>query len=417
MTPARRTGNELAIEGFNMVESLPGYEAAVFNHYQEIPIELWNSCVTENNLFLSHRYLQVLEESSPPGMQFRYVILKSGGNAVAVIYFQLVNLSDAGLGGILNLEEYGGLAGSLSSRINDILFSPGKNKTSYILVCGNLLVSGEHGIAAKTKEEFKKALEFIAPVKKIISHSLPSNARLVAFMVKDFYDSQNVIARDVIRKDYFLLNTDPEMIFDVNPEWKKFEDYRAALSSKYRVRANSVISKIEGITVRQLSLSEIISYRNEIFELNDQVIRKAPVKLARPSESYFIKLKEEYKENYRLNGFFLEEKLIAFTSGLWNSEHYEAHYIGLNYNLNQQYSLYQNILYYYIGDAIHCGSAKLFFGRTALEIKSTTGARPYHLSCYFRFANRVLNVLAKPLVSSAGPKDWIPRDPFKNSTA
>lgn len=413
MTIQSNAGSTLISGDSNVLQSLPGYEVSLFKLCEEIPVDEWNNCISDGNLFLSPRYLSAAEKSCPPGMQFRYAILKTGGSAVAVIYFQLVNLSDAGLGGILNLDEYGGLAGSLSSRINDILFSPGKNRESFILVCGNLLVSGEHGVSAINDEEFKKALEAIAPVKKIIAHTLPSNARLVAFMVKDFFDTQNVIARSVLRKDYFLLNTDPEMIFEVDPQWKNFDDYRSALSSKYRIRANNVLSKMEHVMVHDLSINEIISHRDEIFELNDQVIRKAPVKLARPSETYFLKLKEEYKENYRLNGFFIDGKMIAFTSGLWNSEHYEAHYIGLDYTLNQQYNLYQNILYFYIRDAINCGSAKLFFGRTALEIKSTTGARPHHLSCYFRFANRVLNVLAKPLVSSTGPKEWIPRDPFK----
>lgn len=408
--------NSVAFSKLFSLPSAPGHVIEVFTSVDDILPSEWQQCLNDSNPFLSLRYLSAAEKSKLPGMQFRYAIIRSSGQPVSVLYFQLVNLSDAGLGGILNLDEYGGLAGSLSSRINDILFSPGKNKESYILVCGNLLVSGEHGVAAVSDEEFKLAIEAIAPAKKIIAHSLPANARLVAFMVKDFYDHLNGIARPILKRDYFLLNTDPEMIFEVRPEWKNFDDYRAALSSKYRIRANNVISKLGSVVIRELSLDQIISSESDIYQLNCHVVNKAPVKLARPSESYFINLKKEYGDHYRINGFFLNEKIIAFTSGLWNESHYEAHYIGLDYEYNQQYSLYQNILYSYINDAISCGSEKLFFGRTALEIKSTTGARPHHLSCYFRFANRVLNTLAKPLVSSTGPKDWIPRDPFKNTS-
>ncbi|HMT29026.1 MAG TPA: hypothetical protein PKD91_07090 [Bacteroidia bacterium] len=137
------------------------------------------------------------------------------------------------------------------------------------------------------------------------------------------------------------------------------------------------------------------------------------MKLIRPSSGYFVNLKKRFGEYYKIKGFFLGDKMIAFTSAMWNNKHFEAHYIGLDYEFNSEYNLYQNILYSYINDAIVCGSEQLFFGRTALEIKSTVGAKPVPLYCYFRFANRVINTLARPLVSSTGPRNWIPRDPFR----
>lgn len=281
------------------------------------------------------------------------------------------------------------------------------------MVCGNLLVSGDHGVAATDKEAFAKALQCITAAKKIIGQSLGSHARLVAFMAKDFYEDKNVQAAPILKKDYFLLNTDPEMIFTVNPEWNNFDDYLAALSSKYRIRANNVKAKLGTVQIKDLSLDEIIEKEQELFLLNDQVIRKAPVKLIRPSPSYFTNLKRNFGDHYNIKAFLLDGQIIAFTSALWNEHHYEAHYIGIDYAYNAEYSLYQNILYSYINDAIFARSSKLFYGRTALEIKSTVGAKPNQLYCYFRFANRVINTLARPLVSSTGPQNWIPRDPFK----
>lgn len=390
-----------------------GCEVNIYSSIHDVPHGDWNSCVKPDNLFLTENYLQTVEASNLPGLQTRYAVIKYHTDSRAVLYFQIVNLSDKGLGGILNLDEYGGLASSLSSRINDLLFSPGGDKSSYLMVCGNLLVSGDHGVAATDKEAFSKALQCITAAKKIIGQSLGSNARLVAFMVKDFYEDKNVQAAPILKRDYFLLNTDPEMIFTVNPEWNSFEDYLAALSSKYRIRANNAKTKLGNVTIKDLSLAEIIEKEQELFLLNDQVIRKAPVKLIRPSSSYFINLKKNFGDHYNIKAFALDGKMIAFTSALWNEHHYEAHYIGIDYAYNTEYSLYQNILYSYINDAILSCSSKLFFGRTALEIKSTVGAKPHQLYCYFRFANRVINTLARPMVSSTGPQNWIPRDPFK----
>lgn len=389
------------------------YEGILFESISGVNDSDWDGCVSDAALFLTRKYLRACEESSLPGLQFRYLTMKLNGIPKAIAYFQLVNLSDAGLGGILNLEEYGGLAGSLSGRINNILFDPDSGRKSFLLVCGNLLVSGNHGIAAVDESSFQAVMGAIVQVKKAIEKSLPSNSRIVGYMVKDFYDSENELAAPILKKDYFCLNTDPEMIVDIRPEWNTFDDYLEDLSSKYRIRAKNALTKLGPVVIRELSEEEVKLNIARLYELNDNVIRKAPVKLVRPSAPYFLNLKEQYGPHFRVKGFFLENELVAFTSAVWSPLHMEAHCIGLDYTLNLQYSLYLNILYTYIKDAIDCKSSRLYFGRTALEIKSTTGARPHYLGCYFRFANRILNSLARPLVSSTGPGQWIPRDPFK----
>ncbi|MBL0343470.1 MAG: hypothetical protein IPP71_23005 [Bacteroidetes bacterium] len=386
----------------------------VFDSITDVPLDKWENCIEMDDLFLSKKYLSVVERSALPGMKVRYVILSYDDSVKAILYFQVINLSDAGLGGILNLEEYGGLAATISTRINDLLFSPSGEKSSFLLVCGNLLLSGDHGIRAVDDEAYSKAVQCISGIKKLINESLGNNARIVAYMVKDFYEKEDKLAGPALKKDYFLLNTDPEMIFEIRPQWSNFEDYLSSLSSKYRLRANNVKAKLGNVIIRDLSLEEIIDAESALFSFNEQVIRKAPVKLVKPSSAYFVNLKRTFGDNYNIKAFILNNEIIAFTSALWNKKHFEAHYIGIDYSLNSEYSLYQNILYSYINDAITCKSKQLFFGRTALEIKSTTGAKPHTLSCYFRFANRVISTLAKPLVSSTGPRSWIPRDPFKN---
>ncbi len=387
--------------------------AFVYSNISAVPELDWDTFMKDSDIFLSRKYLSVVEESSLPGLQFRYVILKSGKQVRSVLYFQLVNLSDEGLGGILDLEEYGGMAAGISAKINNLLFNPGNGRKSYLLVCGNLLVSGNHGVRAVSNEAFAEAIGSISMLKKHFSFASDKSCRIVAQMVKDYYNDEDAVAGPLLRKDYFLLNTDPEMIFERRREWKNFDDYLSALSSKYRVRTNQSLSKMEHVEVRELTTDEIIDREAELFELNCRVMKKAPVKLVKPSSAYFVNLKRAYGDHYRINGFFIDGNLVAFTSALWNESHFEAHYIGIDYHFNKDFALYQNILYIYIRDFIECGSERLYFGRTALEIKSAAGARPHHLACYFRLANRIVNTLARPLVSSTGPGNWVPRDPFR----
>lgn len=390
-----------------------GFKATVYSNIHQIPEDHWNQCLGSEDIFLSLKYLDIVEKSDMPGMQYRYVVLQSDHAVKAILYFQLVNLSDEELGGVLDLQEYGGIASGISSRINQLLFHPAKGKTSWLLVCGNLLVSGNHGIRAVNGEAFREAVKAIEPIKGYFVFEMGPQNRMVAFMVKDFYEEEHQLAGPTLVKDYFLLNTDPEMIFDAHPEWNDFNDYLNALSSKYRIRANQAIGKMKPVTVRELDTIEVEANNERIFELNSLVMSRAPVRLTRPGQNYFINMKRGFGKQFRLNGIFLDHKLVAFTSALWNRDHYEAHYIGLDYECNRQCSLYQNILYLYIRDFIESRSKRLYFGRTALEIKSATGARPHQLACYFRFTNKVLNTLARPLIAMTGPGTWIQRDPFK----
>jgi len=389
-----------------------GLEILLYHSFDKVNRQHWESCLTPGNIFLSSKYLISAEKSKIPQLQFRYAILYLHHKPVAVLCFQIIELSGGGEG-LINLEDYGGLAMSLSTKLNNLLFNSPTGKKSYMLVCGSMLASGEYGISAISDNMFIKAVKSIAPVKKVIESDLGSKNRLVAFMVKDFYNHNDKLAAPILKKNYSQLRTDPEMIFDVNKSWRSFDDYLAALSSKYRVRANKVLSKLEDITIRELSISDIETYAKPITNLFNQVMNKAPVRLLRPSTLYCRELKRHFGNHYNLKGFFLNHKMIAFTSSLWNRKHYEAHHIGIDYHYNREYMLYQNILYSYIKDAIYAGTERLYLGRTALEMKSTVGAKPHELNCYFRFSGRMLNAFLRPVIRKTGPGTWVPRDPFR----
>ena len=91
-----------------------------------------------------------------------------------------------------------------------------------------------------------------------------------------------------------------------------------------------------------------------------------------------------------MKGFYAGEELIAFSSWFEMPDNtIEAHYIGMDYELNSKLELYQNILYSFIELAIETGKQKVNLGRTAAEIKTTVGARANELTCYVQPPNTV----------------------------
>jgi hypothetical protein len=94
----------------------------------------------------------------------------------------------------------------------------------------------------------------------------------------------------------------------------------------------------------------------------------------------------------------------------------EAHYIGLDYEYNGQFNLYQNVLYGMIDEAIKNKLSKVNLGRTAAEIKTTVGAKPVDLICYIKPQNTISKLIQKPFISYLQPAEWIPRNPFKEES-
>jgi len=384
----------------------------VYDTVTDVPLQDWNRLVDGKGAFLSFKYLKALEDSRLPGLFFRYAILKSQDNPVAAYVFQCVDLGNDELGGVLNLDNYGGVNSSIAASVNKLLFKRSKGKSPCVMVCGSLLSSGEYGIASVDEKHFSFAIRKYEHVRSAVIKSI-TGYKVVAEMVKDFYDNSHSIAQDGLKRVGSPLRTDPEMIVNIDPAWKSFEDYLQALSSKYRIRANSVLRAASNLELRALSLQEMDTLHDRMEYLFGQVRDKAPVRLVRPDCSYLITLKQAFKERFVVTGYFDQSEMVAFRTCLLDGVNAEAHYIGIDYSNNKQYSLYQNILYGLIDDAILHGAQKLYLGRTAVEMKTTVGAEASRLSCYLKFSSRIINALFQAASAGLGPKEWTPRSPFK----
>lgn len=387
----------------------------VYSTVSEIPASDWTNASEIDKVFFNLSYLKSLEDSKPVALSFRYVVLYESNLPIACFCFQLLNVASAELGSILNLEKYGWLAGKVTSAIDKVIFKRNNGKANYILCCGSFFVSGEYGISFRDKNKAQTVYQSLTQIINSVKNDIETkDDDVCALIVKDFFDA-SAIDNILIDEGYSSLPMDPEMIFHVHKSWNNFEDYLGVLAAKYRLRANNSIKKLEPLKIKFLSLKEIEKYGEEILSLYKQVQENASVRLVRANKDYFINLKKNLEDNFYIKAFFLDDKLIAFKSGIHYHSNHEAHLIGMEYSMNKSLLVYQNLLYSFIKDAIEMKSTRLFFGRTALEIKTTVGAKPYPLYAFFRLNNSILNRMIKPLISRSKSDEWTPRDPFKKA--
>lgn len=372
--------------------------------------DIQSDFTTKSDIFLLPDYLKTLEKAAPDGMDFRYVALNHKNQQV-LYYFQIINLSTVEIGQIINKQPFSGIVKTICDLLQSLMFGSNKEKPGLLLVCGNMCLSGSYGISGINSDinthHLFEAIE-------LCTRELNKSGRVVATIIKDFPEDNDPYSPVIRHHRYNRLVMDPVMKMEIRPEWNSIEDYLAALSSKYRQRYQQARKKLNGLTIREMTLSEMIDYSERINELYAAVQDKSPVRLVKPDYHYLAGLKKNLGKKVRFRGIFQDNLLVAFLTGIDAGDYYEAHHIGMDYQVNKSHALYLNILYFYIEMAIESGAKNLSFGRTALEMKTTVGAVPVQHNAWIKLNNGMLNSLVKYMLPDKPSDDWIPRNPFKS---
>ena len=303
-----------------------------------------------------------------------------------------------------------------------------------VLSIGQFLTSGNFstdGLAPLSTSEASKLLPAVADT---LMRLRPGYA---AAILKDLYPALHPAVRELQKAGHFLLPSDPVMELGIPESWRTFDDYLAALTSKYRVRYRRARTKLEGITSRSLSGDEVSLYRDRFYELYRSISSGADFNAAGLKPDYFpwlatvgsgqpslqrMMTAEGYESDYapdtatsRFTGYFnAANELIGFTSAVANDDVLHAHFLGLEDSYKHSHHLYHNMLFDLLDQAISGGFRCLDYGRTALEIKSSVGARATDyavlVKARYGWLNRLIPLFT-PAVYTA--PEWVPRNPFR----
>ena len=339
-------------------------------------------------------------EASNTKVDMRYVCISNNNIPQALALVQIIELSVDVI--LKNIR--------VSPFFRKILNAFFCNDHIKIMFCGNIFLSGEHGISFSENCNKKNTVKQIG---KALDNIAKTTHPLHAIFIKDFESSALEYSSAFEHFGFTNIKVEPNMLITLKPEWKTFEDYKAALKSKYRVKANKADSKSKALERRVFSIKDIETYKNELQNLYQNTIDNANFNAQVLDLNTYIKLKESYKDNFSVWSYFLEDKIVGFLSALKNKNHLDAHFIGLNYNLNKTYGIYPRILNDYIRLGLEKKVEIINLGRTAAEIKSTIGAKPLALSCYIKHKNKFLNVLVKPFFKKIQIKSFKQHSPFK----
>lgn len=379
----------------------------IYSCFKELP-ESWNT-ITNHDIFLQSYYFEALEKASPNNIQFYYVGVFNKDVLVGVAVIQRVQLY------LKDMFRKTSVS-CLKTFFRDVVSKVLKGN---ILVVGNLMHTGQHGMFYQPNnisqaEYIEIIFKALNTLKIRIKKHQKKTIRVI--MLKDFFMDDTLHSH----KDIFKMNklhnvfVQPNMIMQVKPEWLKIEDYISSLNKKYRSRYKRAKKKLGTISCKELNLEDIKSNSVRLHQLYLNVSNNAKFNTFILPEHHFYFLKQHLKTAFKVFGYYLNDELIGFYTLILNDEFLETYFLG--YDVNHQYpnQLYLNMLYNMAEFAIDNNYSKIVYARTAMEIKSSVGAKPKVMSMYIKHTNGFVNAVLKQIFRLMNPtQNWQERHPFK----
>lgn len=364
-------------------------------------LEDWSN-VNHQNTYLSPAYLKAIENSKIQNLTFVYVVMYLQEIPVGIMYFQCLEITHS-------FYAQGTFPNDISKKITSKML---KSICGQLIMCGNFFATGVNGFFINKEIPSSIPLEVVESLKKELKAlSTPLDTRFLMF--KEFWNYKDLEIQQELTQTYTPFEIDVNMVLNLNKEWKVFSDYLESMTTKYRTRAKSVYKKTVNVKEKQLTAEEIKKHKTVIERLYLSVINTASFNMVTLSVKSFYQIKQHLQDNFIFTAYFVEDKMVAFSTACATSNCLDANYVGIDYDTNETIPLYQRVLYDYVQLAIKYQVQELRLGRTAELMKSSLGAEPASMTLYLKHTHKMVNSLMKPLLKRVKPNDYELRKPFK----
>lgn len=358
----------------------------------------WDRLTARESVFLSRRYLRVLEQCGPRNIRQRYALVFRGREGVAAVVAQAVSASAARVP---------------KEPPSRMVSSALKHVEQQILVCGNLLSWGLHGVAFAPGVDRRELWAAVADALYRIrcADRLFGNTDLV--LVKDVTEPHAPDAEELKRFSYRPLDTEPNMVLEIAPSWRGYDDYLAGLTASYRRSARHIARDVAAAGYVVERLSDVDGHAKTLHDLYLQVHERQKYRVATLAPEFVPALAHAFPADFCVTIARRDSDVAGFVTTLRDGDTAIGYYIGFDTAANAETPLYLRLLHAVIQDAIEMGCRRVSFGRTALEPKARLGARPAPMRVWVRHRVQALNVVVRGLLRTISHEEAPDRNPFK----
>lgn len=386
------------------------HQINIVRSIKEIAPHQWALAHDELPTSMNYDYLSMIEEEHRSEVDFFYAMIVRNTATIGILCFQLINFKGAYVKNFFRQEVD---RGWLKSFFLKLFYGILDFVNWKLLTTGNIFFTGDKGIyfdSSVAQEERKQLIK-----KSFDQVHQYCQKRVTAYMVNNVYDDKDEVIHEYLKEEnYAAYPVDPDMFMEIDPDWTNFDDYTKDLSSKYRVRLRKVLKESAAIEAKKLSEQEVAIYHKELFQLYMNTAQKVNLNLGYLCENYFKNMADLWSNNFFVVAYFFKDKLVGFISVLKDNESLDANYMGLDYQVNLDFKLYNRILLDLVKLSIQLKATTLHLGRTATEIKSTIGATSHAMHIYLKGTNSILNKGMQFFEPYFGSPQYTLRHPFKN---
>ena len=367
----------------------------LYKRYVDIPKSVWNELLTEQDFFISPACVQILEAEHEKEIEPLYILIKNEGELVGIVYAQLFHINGN------KLKEYINNGNSNFNILNEIKVFLANRINVKVGFLGNVFLTNEESYKLSNGSINDQHLPHILEL-------ITAETEAKFILIPDTFEKSIPLVKSNTKKIFI----EPDMQLSIPESWNSFDDYLNAISSKYKKRYRGVLKKSASLVKKDLSPSDLKQSSATMKVLFDNVFHKSKFNAAKFNTDVFYDLKL-VKENVSIFGYYLEDKLVGFASEISTNGVLYAHFVGIDYKYNNEYEIYNRMLYEQIKFAIDNKLGFIKFGRTASEFKSTIGAIPHKGYGYIYHPCKTVIIAASPILSLLKPKNWTQRNPFK----
>lgn len=375
-------------------------QIAIVDRFSQLNETSWQQVTRGGSFFHSAEYQRALEKFKPANMELRYVIINDGDTPLAVVCIQIARIDLTQVGNASRRKKLNAFARRVGQRI---------------LVCGNLLIYGLHGVCIAEGVEPLRVWNAVSEVLYRVrrAEKLAGSADLV--VIKDMNESNKRGSTMLKKLSYGVIDTEPNMVLTINPSWKSHDDYLSSLTSKFRSDIkNRIFKKFDESGYSVEKLDDVQAYGERLHYLYMQVHGNATLRPFTLAPTYWQELAQVAGSRMIVHVAKKDDVVAGFIVSLNDGDTAFAYHIGFDRSLVEAgVPIYLRLLHASLAQAIEFGCHRVSFGRTALEPKARMGCKPEKTFIWARHRHPMFNQLVQPFLKLIEHSEAPDVSPFK----
>ena len=392
----------------NVTKQASGFHFASSSNIEFLNADHWDRVTENSSVFLSRRYLTSAHHEFTDEVLRDFALVYDADEPVAAIATQTFNVTGPQLVGTDSTKPQ-----ELPEQWKRKSLSLLKRR---IMICGNVHTWGPHGIAIAEGHDQQKIWHGIADCLYRIRRANRLHGQVDYVIIKDLLESDQLDATPLKPFRYRSLETEPNMVLALNPQWQSMDDYLSSLTKRYRAAARKVMKPFTAPNLSISPIENIGSEAEKIQELYEAVAAKADICLFKLSVTTLPRTAEALGENFVTIGIREDGILIGFVTVIRDGETAIGFYLGMDYAANARLPVYHALLLSVVEQAIRWQCKNISFGRTALDAKSRLGCKPENVHVWVRHRVPVLNFVVQQILKNVNHDEPPERNPFKDAS-